>query len=72
MALVVSSKPHGRIVSIDASDALALPGVQDFLSSKDVPGSNIYRLTHDEMVFADSQVLISLTRIGIRHMDCHY
>src|SRR5580765_6673368 len=33
--------PHARIVSIDVSGALALPGVHDVLTFKDTPPVNI-------------------------------
>ena len=35
--MVLSTKAHARIVSIDASPALAHPGVRAFFSAKDVP-----------------------------------
>lgn len=57
MALVTSTKAHARITSVDSSASLACTGVKDFISVTDVAGSNIYRHTHDELVFADSEVL---------------
>uniref|UniRef100_A0A182NGV4 Indole-3-acetaldehyde oxidase n=1 Tax=Anopheles dirus TaxID=7168 RepID=A0A182NGV4_9DIPT len=39
-ALLVSSEVQGRIVSIDAAEALALPGVREFLCAQDIPGIN--------------------------------
>jgi CO/xanthine dehydrogenase Mo-binding subunit len=35
--LVLSPTPHGRIRSIDASDALAMPGVKAVLTADDIP-----------------------------------
>jgi xanthine dehydrogenase/oxidase len=35
--MVLATKAHARVVSIDASPALALPGVRAFYSAKNVP-----------------------------------
>ncbi|CAG8554989.1 8697_t:CDS:10 [Dentiscutata erythropus] len=52
-ALVLSQKAHAKILGIDATEALAQPGVKGFFSAKDVPGSNIWGpVSHDEEVFA--------------------
>ncbi|KAH3859136.1 hypothetical protein DPMN_101852 [Dreissena polymorpha] len=40
LAFVTSSKAHARILSVDPSEALAMPGVVDYVSHKDVPGHN--------------------------------
>jgi carbon-monoxide dehydrogenase large subunit len=37
-AILRSSVAHGRIVSIDATAALALPGVHAVITAKDMPG----------------------------------
>lgn len=41
-ALVASTRPHARITRLDASAAVALPGVAGFYSARDIPpgGSN--------------------------------
>uniref|UniRef100_A0A182PHL5 Indole-3-acetaldehyde oxidase n=1 Tax=Anopheles epiroticus TaxID=199890 RepID=A0A182PHL5_9DIPT len=39
-ALVLSNEVRGRIATIDASDALALPGVKAFFCAQDIPGFN--------------------------------
>ncbi|XP_053662319.1 uncharacterized protein LOC128711466 [Anopheles marshallii] len=39
-ALVLSNEVQGRIVKIDASEALALPGVRAFFCAQDIPGFN--------------------------------
>lgn len=39
-AFVLGDKVHGRIVNIDASEALKVPGVVAFYSAKDIPGIN--------------------------------
>src|ERR1700744_1583372 len=35
--LVLSQMPHGRVKSIDASEALAMPGVRGILTADEVP-----------------------------------
>lgn len=59
MAIVTSSIAHAKIISIDATEALSMPGVKDYLSSDDVPGSNVYRPTRDEYVFAEQEVKLT-------------
>jgi xanthine dehydrogenase/oxidase len=39
-AFVLGDKVNGRIVSIDATDALKVPGVRAFFGAKDIPGLN--------------------------------
>jgi len=57
MALVFSTKAHADIVQIDASDALSMPGVVDFICHKDVPGSNSFAtIVRDEEIFASKTV----------------
>lgn len=53
MALVASTRSHAKIVSIDPSQALALPGVVDFVSAKDVPGTNSLGLKMDTVFAVD-------------------
>ena len=59
MCLVQSTRAHARIVSLDPSDALALPGVHAFFSAKDLPGDkNLYGpVIHDDFVFAKDEVI---------------
>ncbi|KAM7316176.1 hypothetical protein ACRRTK_024856 [Alexandromys fortis] len=40
MALVTSTRAHARIISIDSSEAFALPGVVDVITAEDIPGAN--------------------------------
>ncbi|CAH1763525.1 16119_t:CDS:10 [Entrophospora sp. SA101] len=52
-ALLLSQKPHAKILNIDAIIALSQPGVKGFFTAKDVPGQNIWGpVSHDEEVFA--------------------
>lgn len=56
-AFVTSSRPHARLVSVDAAAALAMPGVVGYFGAKDVPGDNhIGPIMHDEEVFATTEV----------------
>ncbi|KAI0235300.1 Xanthine dehydrogenase/oxidase [Lamellibrachia satsuma] len=58
LALVVSSKAHAQLISVDASDALQMPGVVDFISHKDVPGENCFgSIVPDQTIFAVDKVL---------------
>jgi xanthine dehydrogenase/oxidase len=41
MSLVISSKAHAKIISVDASLALSEPGVLDYICHTDIPASNI-------------------------------
>ncbi|XP_023568150.1 aldehyde oxidase 2-like isoform X1 [Octodon degus] len=54
MALVTSPRPHAKIVSVDPSEALRLPGVVDVIMAKDIPGTNG---TEDDRLLAVDEVL---------------
>ncbi|XP_013383775.1 xanthine dehydrogenase/oxidase-like, partial [Lingula anatina] len=57
LALVTSTRAHAKILSIDTSEALALPGVEAFFGHEDVPGSNIRMvLRYGEEIFASEEV----------------
>jgi xanthine dehydrogenase D subunit len=52
-----SPHPHARIVSVDTSAALAVPGVSAVLTAADVPGVNAVGLEHqDQPALADGVV----------------
>ncbi|KAG0345404.1 hypothetical protein BG004_003729 [Podila humilis] len=57
-AMVLSSRAHAKIVSIDTSAALAHPGVKAYYGHKDVPGNNIWgaAMFDDEEIFASEEV----------------
>jgi len=56
-APVCSPVAHGRLRGIDATAALALPGVRGFVGAADVPGDPILAaFGHDEPVFAHDTV----------------
>ena len=58
--LVLSSRAHAKLLSVDASEAVAMPGVWGFVSARDVGEgeSNTFRTgaAMDEPVFADGEV----------------
>lgn len=59
LALLVSSRPHARVLSTDASRALAMEGVHAFFSAKDLPAPqfrNFHGIIHDDQVFAADKV----------------
>ncbi|KAG0623191.1 hypothetical protein M758_3G155300 [Ceratodon purpureus] len=70
--LVLSTKPHARIVSIDASEAEKFPGFEGFFCAKDLPGANdIGAIVHDEELFATEFVTCVGHLIGIVVADTH-
>uniref|UniRef100_A0A673L3J5 Aldehyde oxidase 3-like n=1 Tax=Sinocyclocheilus rhinocerous TaxID=307959 RepID=A0A673L3J5_9TELE len=58
VSMVTSTRAHAKIISIDASVALAMSGVITFISAKDVPGQN-RRLwfNNPEELFAEEEVI---------------
>eukprot|EP00455_Lapot_gusevi_P049471 TRINITY_DN701_c0_g2_i7.p1 TRINITY_DN701_c0_g2~~TRINITY_DN701_c0_g2_i7.p1 ORF type:complete len:1205 (-),score=381.89 TRINITY_DN701_c0_g2_i7:387-4001(-) len=64
-ALVLSTKPHARLLSLDASAALAVPGVVGFFSAKDVPHNLIGEYIMDEEVFASERVVCVGQMLGL-------
>lgn len=58
LALVLSTRAHAKILSIDASQALAMSGVHAFFSSKDLTRheNEVGPVFHDEQVFASEVV----------------
>jgi CO/xanthine dehydrogenase Mo-binding subunit/aerobic-type carbon monoxide dehydrogenase small subunit (CoxS/CutS family) len=56
-ALVRSAVPHARVVSIDASAALALPGVAGIVTGAELPADLYYGVDmYDQQVFARDKV----------------
>lgn len=65
-ALVLSRKPHARIISIDDSEAKISPGFAGIFFAKDVPGHNmIGPVVYDEEVFATEFVTCVGQVIGV-------
>ena len=58
--MVLSTKAHAKITSVDTSEALAIPGVHCYVDHNDIPagGTNVTRVTalKDEEVFAEEKV----------------
>ncbi|XP_057602270.1 aldehyde oxidase 2 isoform X2 [Hippopotamus amphibius kiboko] len=54
MALVTSTRAHAKIISIDLSKALELPGVVDVITAEDIPGTNG---AEDDKLLAADEVL---------------
>jgi xanthine dehydrogenase/oxidase len=55
--LVTSTRAHANIVKIDTSEALAVPGVVDFVCHTDIPGNQEFGVTlPDSTVFATDKV----------------
>ena len=55
MEFVTSKTAHVKITKVDASKALAIPGVKHFISHKDVPEGKYVFVTvrlEDEIIFA--------------------
>jgi len=66
VALVTSSKANARLVSVDASAALVMPGVVGFLDHTSVPGSNLTGESKVEEIFATTEVCILPAELMIR------
>lgn len=56
-AMILSEKPHARILSIDDSEAKSLPGVAGIFFAKDIPGDKMVgAVIADEELFASEIV----------------
>jgi xanthine dehydrogenase large subunit len=56
-APIMSNTAHGRLIKIDASAALALPGVRGMIQAQDIPGNAILAsFAGDEPIFANDTV----------------
>ncbi|HPW07926.1 MAG TPA: xanthine dehydrogenase molybdopterin binding subunit, partial [Burkholderiaceae bacterium] len=56
-APVLSTVAHGKLLGVDTSAALAMPGVRDVLLTRDIPGDPILAsFTGDEPIFATNTV----------------
>ncbi|PWA82587.1 xanthine dehydrogenase [Artemisia annua] len=71
-ALILSKKPHARLVSIDDSGARSTPGFAGIFFAKDIPGDNITGpVVEDEEVFASEIVTCVGQVIGVVVADTH-
>uniref|UniRef100_A0A8C7UWJ4 Aldehyde oxidase 6 n=1 Tax=Oncorhynchus mykiss TaxID=8022 RepID=A0A8C7UWJ4_ONCMY len=65
LVLVTSTRPHAKILDIDISEALRVPGVVDVITSKDIPGKKFRTFTGiDEDILAQNEVSC------VGHMVC--
>ncbi len=72
VGFVLSQRAHALIKSVDASKALALQGVHDFISHKDVinQADNMFGFMKDEEIFASKEVHFhGKTRILMSHIN---
>jgi CO/xanthine dehydrogenase Mo-binding subunit len=56
LALVTSKKAHAKLLKVDSTEALKMKGVVDFISHKDVPGTNTWNNMPEEK-FASNEVI---------------
>eukprot|EP01105_Mastigella_eilhardi_P006354 TRINITY_DN17960_c0_g1_i1.p1 TRINITY_DN17960_c0_g1~~TRINITY_DN17960_c0_g1_i1.p1 ORF type:complete len:1327 (-),score=359.53 TRINITY_DN17960_c0_g1_i1:111-4091(-) len=71
-AYVTSTRAHARIIKIDASAALAIPGVHAVVTAKDVPGCNLLgSLKNDEEVLASKEVVFYAQPVAIAVAESH-
>ncbi|XP_073927459.1 aldehyde oxidase 4 isoform X2 [Castor canadensis] len=54
LAVVTSTRAHAKIISIDTSEALEIPGVVDVITAEDVPGDNNH---NGEILYARHEVI---------------
>ena len=67
LSLVTSTKAHAKILKVDPSEALSMPGVVSYISHEDVPGHNhvdIYGQGEGEPIFAANTVTCQGQVIG--------
>jgi len=65
-ALVMAHRPHARILEIEPSRALGIPGVVAVVTARDVPGENRVGLVIDDQpLFADSKVRYEGDCVGL-------
>lgn len=65
-AVVLATRPHARVLSINLDPALAIPGVAGAFTATDIPGKNdIGAVIHDEELFATNLVTCMGQLLGI-------
>lgn len=56
-APILSTVAHGKLLGVDTTIALAMPGVRDVILARDIPGDPVLgNFSHDEPVFAQDTV----------------
>ena len=57
LSLVLSTRPHAKLVRIDPTEALKLGGVHSFFDHDNIPGRNLFgSMAKDEEYFASREV----------------
>ncbi|XP_066544615.1 aldehyde oxidase 6 isoform X2 [Amia ocellicauda] len=57
MVMVTSTRPYAKLINIDISEALKVPGVEDVITAKDIPGKKFRTFTGiDEELLAENEV----------------
>ncbi len=65
-AAVRAGVPHGRLLGVDSTQALAIPGVLAVLTARDVTGSNRQGIVHKDMpVLVDNHILCAEDPIAL-------
>ncbi|XP_031572743.1 xanthine dehydrogenase/oxidase-like isoform X2 [Actinia tenebrosa] len=54
---LLSDRAHAKILSIDVTEALDMPGVEAIIQASDVPGTNNIGVIPDEEIFAKEKVV---------------
>lgn len=68
MALVPSTRAHARLKNVDASAALALPGVVAFFSARDIPPNK----NKWGVIVQDTEVFVSDTVSTLSPFSCSF
>lgn len=56
-APILSTVAHGKLLGVDTTAAMAMPGVRDIILARDIPGDPVLgNFSHDEPVFAQDTV----------------
>lgn len=67
LGMVLSTKAHAKLISVDATEALQQPGVHAFFSKKDISddANHIGAVFHDEELFVKDKVTCQGQLIGV-------
>ncbi|KAK7832100.1 hypothetical protein U0070_015247 [Myodes glareolus] len=80
LAVVTSTRAHAKITSLDASEALACPGVVDVITAEDVPGDNNHSgeifyaqdeqaLEHNSFLSSEKKIEQGNVEYAFEHVD---
>jgi CO/xanthine dehydrogenase Mo-binding subunit len=65
LKLVFAGRPHARILNLDASAALAHPGVVNVMTAADVPFNAYGLIDHDQPVLCDTVVRFTGDKVAV-------